>query len=441
MRRGVVMCVLLTVSGARGAASQTPVDSALLSYIASIKAIDNHAHPMRVVREGAPPDTDVDALPLDGLQAVPLPAMMRPESRYWYDAWHALYGYTFTDADSAHRALLATERRRVMQAQGDSFPSWVLDRCGIDIMFANRVAMGAGLTPARFRWVAFVDPLMLPLDSRGEGRTPDTRALYPLETKLLRRYMRELGVAALPGSLDAYLRTVVTPMLERVRREGGVAVKFEAGYLRSLDFSDPRPATARAVYARYVRGGVPAHADYTALQDFLFHYIAREAGRLGMAVHIHTLGAYGAFYSVRGSEPYALETVFNDSTLRGTTFVMLHGGWPLTRQTLALLGTPNVYADISAMTSSVPAPTLAAVLREWLGAYPEKVLFATDAFPTDAQGGWEDVAWVSANNGRRALAMALTGMMADGEIDRAGAERLARMVMRENALGLYHLGR
>ena len=29
--------------------------------------------------------------------------------------------------------------------------------------------------------------------------------------------------------------------------------------------------------------------------------------------------------------------------------------------------------------------------------------------------------------------------MADGEIDRPGAERLARMVLRENAMRLYHL--
>jgi len=33
---------------------------------------------------------------------------------------------------------------------------------------------------------------------------------------------------------------------------------------------------------------VPPHAQYKALQD-LFRYIAREAGCLGMAVHIHSL--------------------------------------------------------------------------------------------------------------------------------------------------------
>jgi len=48
------------------------------------------------------------------------------------------------------------------------------------------------------------------------------------------------------------------------------------------------------------------------------------------------------------------------------------------------------------------------------------------------------VAWVGTTTTRRALAIALTGMMRDGEITRA--EALARMVMRENAIAAYHLG-
>jgi chemotaxis response regulator CheB len=40
---------------------------------------------------------------------------------------------------------------------------------------------------------------------------------------------------------------------------------------------------------------------------------------------------------------------------------------------------------------------------------------------------------------RRALAIALTGMMSDGEIDRARALQIARMVMRETALSVYSL--
>jgi uncharacterized protein len=53
--------------------------------------------------------------------------------------------------------------------------------------------------------------------------------------------------------------------------------------------------------------------------------------------------------------------------------------------------------------------------------------------------GWEQVAWVGAYTARRALAIALSGMMRDGEISRDRAESLARMVLRENTAALYGL--
>jgi hypothetical protein len=60
----VLLCTILPASALR---AQAPVDSALADYIATIRAIDSHAHPMRPVSAGAPADTDFDALPLDGL--------------------------------------------------------------------------------------------------------------------------------------------------------------------------------------------------------------------------------------------------------------------------------------------------------------------------------------------------------------------------------------
>jgi hypothetical protein len=79
------------------------------------------------------------------------------------------------------------------------------------------------------------------------------------------------------------------------------------------------------------------------------------------------------------------------------------------------------------------------VLRQWLGEWPDKVLFGSDAFDGGLEQGWEQVAWVGTKTARRALAIALTAMMRDGDITRARAETLARMVMRENAIAAYEL--
>lgn len=434
-------CALLPLAAAppspRTSARQADFDRALADEIFAVKAIDHHAHPLRATREGEE-DKEFDALVPDVLEPSPLPVRLRPDNPEYIGAWREFWGYRHEDMSEAHAREVSEARRRLARERGDAYPAWVLDRLNIEVMFANRVVMGRGLVPGRFRWVSFVDALMLPLSSeRVRAQNPDYAAFYPGEDALLRRYLGELKMAAVPDTLGEYLARVVTPTLERQKREGAVAVKFEAAYLRGLDFADAAEAEAAAVYARYAHGGAPGAAEYKPLQDFLFRRIAREAGRLGLAVHIHTGSGVGGYFGVGGSNPALLEPAFNDPALRKTTFVLVHGGWPFDGQTSPLLLKPNVYADFSAQTFLRTPRALASTLRGWLELAPEKVLFGTDAFALTPEVGWEEVGWLSNRTGREALAIALMGMMRDGEITRARASELARMVLHDNAARLY----
>ena len=51
----------------------------------------------------------------------------------------------------------------------------------------------------------------------------------------------------------------------------------------------------------------------------------------------------------------------------------------------------------------------------------------------------EEAGWLASRTGRQALGLALTGMLRDGEITRARAIELAKMVLRDNARKLYGL--
>jgi hypothetical protein len=420
--------------------SQTTADLQLVTAIANIKAIDNHAHPLRYVAPGEKPDDEFDALPLDAIGPIPLPVRLSPGNLEFVEAWRDLYGYKHDDMSEVHLRELLQTKQRVASEQGDKFPAWALDQLGIETMFANRVAMGRGLTPPRFRWVSFVDALLFPLSNEAAKRSnPDYRGFYPGEERLLKRYLTSAGLNALPATLDVYLSKVVTATLESEKRDGAIAVKFEAAYLRKLDFYEADIVSARRVYAGYFRGGEPSAAEYKTLQDFLFRYIAREAGRLGLAVHIHAISGAGAYYRQSGSNPLLLESVFNDESLRKTNFVIIHGGYPFTKETAAMISKPNVYADISAQTFLLYPRELSEVLRNWLEAYPDKILFGTDAFSFGPEVDWPEVAWLSNKSARQALALALTGMMDDDEITRAHAVDLARMVLRDNAIKLYGL--
>ncbi len=342
---------VITVSNTQ---AQTTADAQLVDAIARIKAIDNHAHPLRYVAPGEKPDDEFDALPLDAIGPIPLPVRLNPGNLEFVQAWRDLYGYRHDDMSEAHVRELLQTKQRVATEQGDRFPVWALDQLGIETMFANRVAMGRGLGTPRFRWVSFVDALLFPLSNVAAKKSnPDYRGFYPGEERLLKRYLASAGLKALPTTLDAYLAKVVTATLEAEKRDGAIAVKFEAAYLRKLDFEEADIVSARRVYSRYVHGGEPSAADYKTLQDFLFRYIAHESGRLGLAVHIHAIDGAGAFYKQSGSNPLLLESVFNDQSLRKTNFVIIHGGYPFTKETAAMISKPNVYADFSAQKRGV----------------------------------------------------------------------------------------
>ncbi len=426
MKAGWALALVASV-----ALAQTTADPELAAAIAKIKAIDNHAHPLRWTGAGDKPDDEFDALPCDTLETAGAnPVRLRPDNPELVAAWRTLYGVT-------NAKEVPAAKRRVMTDKGAAYPAWVLDQVGTETMMANRVAMGAGLAPPQFRWVSFVDALMLPLRTGVFQRiNPDYKAFYAAEDRLLHRYFAESALQSSPQTLDEFTR-MVTATLERQKQLGAVAVKFEAAYLRPLDFPDVPEAEARRIYARYIKVSEPPAEESLKLQSFLFRYIARESGRLGLPVQIHVALGCGDYFQMRNANPLLLESVVNDPALRKTNFILVHGGWPATAEMAALLSKPNVWTDTSFLALTLSPRTLSNVMRGWLELFPERVLFGTDAFSASPEVNWEETAWIESAAVRQGLALALTGMMQDGEITRPRALELARKVLRDNALQLY----
>src|SRR6266576_2654583 len=138
-RPGIALCLLMSLSmvGAKPEVfGQAGVDRDLLTEINKIKAIDNHAHPLKYVAEGETPDTEFDALPLDAITPFPLPVRLTPTNPEFIRAWHDLYRYSHNDMSTAHLRELMAAKQRVLQDRGDAFPNWVLDQLNIETMFA-----------------------------------------------------------------------------------------------------------------------------------------------------------------------------------------------------------------------------------------------------------------------------------------------------------------
>jgi hypothetical protein len=414
------------------------VDSSLAAEIRQIRSIDNHAHPVKVVGPGEQ-DRDFDALPADSITDPALPTPLRDDSAYFPEAWHALFGYRFPDAKPDHVKEVADVRARLMKQKGDLYPVWVLNQIDTDIMLANRVSMGRGLSPDRFKWVPFADMLLFPLNNSAiKAEDTEHKGFMESEEKLLHGYLAEAQLRQPPPSFDDYL-TFVTHRLESWRSAGAVAVKFELAYLRDLQISNPTKETADRVYSIYAQSSEPTPDEYKTVQDYIFRYISREAGRLGMAVHIHTSIGAGSYFRDSNANPFEMEDLFNDPPLRRTKFVMLHGAFPFASSAAALILKPNVYVDFSALYYLTYPVEEARDIRLYLEAAPERVLYGSDASPFSSTIGWEETGWIAAQKGRLSLGIALTGMIHDGEITVDRAKQIAHMVLRDNARRLYGL--
>ncbi len=322
-----LLAVLLLALPLAGQVASKPMpDPQLMNEINQLKAIDNHAHPPAFVT-GSEKDTDFDALPCDPLEPTASGLMWREDNPIYLEAWKSLWGYKYNDAAPEHVREVLAAKQKMKQQQGENYPNWVLDQLGIETELANRIALGRGQAPPRFRWVPFDDTLLFPLNNTSmAAQSPDRKIFFAAEGQLFQRYLKQLGVSKLPATLEEYESSIVTPLLELQRKNGAVAIKFEAAYLRSLDFEPASRPDAARIYALHVKGDAPNDADYKILQDYLFRYVAREAGRLNLAVHFHTGAGCGGYFDLRGSNPLLLESVFDDPSLRSTNFVMVHAG-------------------------------------------------------------------------------------------------------------------
>ena len=157
------------------------IDPAIARVLAETSAIDNHAHPPL-----APPamatDRNFDALPVDNMTPQTDPVALRDSFGPLARAWKALWNFDGTPPlTAAQQSKLDTARQRVRSREGEHYAQWVLDQAGIGTMVANRVSMGTGVQPPRFRWVPYDDALLFPLNNAGMRTTPDRDQFFTLE--------------------------------------------------------------------------------------------------------------------------------------------------------------------------------------------------------------------------------------------------------------------
>ena len=311
----------------------------LLPQIEKIPIIDMHAHP------GYWDDSDVDAMAATVTDLDPL--RTRCTNPEWAEAAKALFGYPYSDFSPEHAAWLDKRDDELRKEWGKDYFSKILDLVGIQVGVANRVAMDYLQGNARFRWVVFVDPFMFPFNNHDLAINPDRAVYFPIQEKVLHRYMAQADASQLPADLAGY-EAIISHVLDQDKQQGAIAIKFEAAWFRSLaNISDPPREKAEAVYRKYYSAGVPSTEEYLLFQDYIFRYLIAQAGPRHLQVHVHSAVGPGTYYYLRQGTAMNLENILKDIRYKDTTFVMIHGGYPYDRESIWLAALPNVYLDLS----------------------------------------------------------------------------------------------
>jgi uncharacterized protein len=428
-----------------GAAAYTPVARAqarplpgkdvnaiyerLLPQIEKIPIVDMHAHP------GYWDDSDVDAMAVTTTELDP--ARSRPTNAEWAAAAKALYGYPYSDFSPEHARWLDEKDDELRKQWGKEYWSKILDKEGIQVSVANRVAMDYLEDNPRFRFVFFVDPFMFPFDNQKLAISPDRAVYFPIQEKALHRYLQQAGVSQLPADFAGY-EAAMHRKLELDKQHGAVAIKFEAPYFRSLvNITDPPREQAEGIYNKYHAGGVPTAEEYRIFQDYIFRSLIAQAGPLHLEVHIHSAVGSGNYYHLSEGNAMDLENILRDPRYKDTIFVMIHGGFPYTEQSIWLAALPNVYLDTSEFNLLVYPAQYSRILKEWFEIFPEKIVFGSDCFPYSREIAVPETYWLAVQTARTAAAAALAEMISEGEITEARALEIARGYLHDNTAHLF----
>ena len=428
-----VLIVLASSSWAQSSPLASPekiqgIYARLLPQIERIPIFDHHAHP------GFPDDPDVDAMASPPGSA---PLRERDSNPELVAAAKALFNYPYDDLSGEHAKWLVNKKAQLKKEQGTAYFSNLLDKLDIEQGVANRAMMADYLDPKRFVWVFFADAFMWPFDNQKErARNGDEAVYIPLQEKMLHRWMEQEKVKQLPAGFDDYLK-FITQTLEDNQKKGGIAMKFEVAYFRSLRFGDPSREPVEAIYRKYISGGVPSEPEYRTFQDFVFRYLIREGGRLHLPVHIHSAVGVGDYFNISESNVMNLENILRDPRYADTVFVLIHGGYPLEREAIWLAAVKNVYMDSSLMEVVMYPAAFKQSLRQWLETFPDKITFGTDSFPYNDALGAEESYWLGVQTGRTGLAAALAEMVATGEVSEAKALEMAQAYLHDTAVSIY----
>ena len=223
--------------------------------------------------------------------------------------------------------------------------------------------------------------------------------------------------------------------LADVRRSGFAGFKSVVGYRTGLSIERWRRDDARAAFTSAredVERSGAVRLGYKPLLDTLLHLAFEAAAAQELPVQFH-VGYGDPDADLRKASPLELRNVLEERAYRSMPVVLLHGCWPYVREGAYLAAVyGNAYLDVSYAIPFLSRGEMLAMTRAALAAAPfTKVMYSSDGARVP------ELHWLGAHDGRRALAVAVGELVADGDLDAVEARRAGERILRGNAHELY----
>jgi len=260
--------------------------------------------------------------------------------------------------------------------------------------------------------------------------------IAPASTVALGELRKKTGIAI--HSLDA-LKAACEKFLDQNLKAGALGIKSGLAYQRPLRFEKVSAGDAEAEFAGLFRdanvvGSQPPVWPMRALQDHMMHFVCSLADRRGLPFQIHTGLQEGTGNYIYHSDPALLSNLFME--YRNVRFDLFHIGYPY-QQTLSALAKnfPNVFIDFAWANIISPEASIRAMI-EYLDAVPANKIsgFGGDYAFIDGVAGHARIA-------RENVAKALAFKVKHGSFDLARAQELARMILHDNPVAIFGLGK
>lgn len=225
-------------------------------------------------------------------------------------------------------------------------------------------------------------------------------------------------------------------------------IKTSIAYYRTIRFENVEQGEAERAFNRIFKeqpldwepnsiiGSVllygPSMEEAKPLQDYMMHRIIRLAAKHHLPIQVHT-GLQDGFGNIlSNADPLNLTNLFVQYP--EVNFAIFHGGYPYTGEVAALAKNfRNVYVDMCWL--HIISPTRAReALAEYLDTVPSNKILAFGGDYTFVEGvyGHSVIA-------RENVARSLSDLVDQGALTVEDAQNLARQILRDNALNLFHL--